>query len=82
MIRGSLIPMIIGKALRLEHSAARDAEAITLMSADIEGIEVGVEVIHETWASIIELGIGLYLLQRQIGAACFFVVIPMISKQH
>ncbi|KAM0815312.1 putative ABC multidrug transporter [Seiridium cardinale] len=78
MIRGGLVAMIFDKTMRLDHSMAKDSEAITLMSADIEGIEPGVELIHEIWASVVELGIGLYLLQRQIGPACFFVVIPAI----
>ncbi|KAK9426251.1 putative ABC multidrug transporter [Seiridium unicorne] len=78
IIRGGLVAMIFDKTMRLDHSMAKDSEAITLMSADIEGIEPGVELIHEIWASVVELGIGLYLLQRQIGAACFFVVIPAI----
>ncbi|KAK6086716.1 hypothetical protein SCUP234_02236 [Seiridium cupressi] len=78
MIRGGLVAMIFDKTMRLDYSMAKDSEAITLMSADIEGIEPGVELIHEIWASVVELGIGLYLLQRQIGTACFFVVIPAI----
>ncbi|KAI0005802.1 P-loop containing nucleoside triphosphate hydrolase protein [Xylariaceae sp. FL0662B] len=78
MVRGSLVAMIVDNTLRLDHHTAKDNEAITLMSSDIEGIEPGVQLIHEIWASVVELGIGLYLLQRHIGAACFFVVIPTI----
>ncbi|KAK1991372.1 putative multidrug resistance protein MDR [Colletotrichum falcatum] len=78
MIRGSLVVLIFEKTLRLNASTARDNEAVTLMSADIEGIEPGVELIHEIWASIVELGVAMYLLERKVGAACLFVVIPAV----
>ncbi|KAH0593670.1 hypothetical protein MHUMG1_08420 [Metarhizium humberi] len=38
MFRGSLITIIFGKTLRLSASAVHDAEAITLMSADVDRI--------------------------------------------
>ncbi|KAF6835949.1 ABC multidrug transporter [Colletotrichum plurivorum] len=78
MIRGSLVALIFEKTMSLDASTARDNEAVTLMSADIEGIEPGVELIHEIWASVVELGVALYLLQRKVGAACFFVAIPAV----
>jgi len=80
MIRGGLVALIFEKTLGIEEAKARDGDAVSLMSADIEGIEPGIELIHEIWASVIELGIALYLLQMQVGAACFLVVIPAAGK--
>jgi len=53
---------------------------VTLMSTDIDGIATGLREIHEVWAAIIELGIGVYLLARQIGAACFLIIIPAVCE--
>ena len=80
MIRGGLVALIFEKTLGIEEAKARDGDAVSLMSADIEGIEPGIELIHEIWANVIELGIALYLLQMQVGAACFLVVIPAAGK--
>ena len=80
MIRGALVALIFEKTLGLEAAKAREGDAVSLMSADIEGIEPGIELIHEIWASVIELAIALYLLQIQVGAACFFVVIPAVGR--
>lgn len=30
------------------------------------------------WASFIELGLGVFLLQRQVGAACFLLLVPAV----
>lgn len=39
------------------------------MSADVERIAVGLRSLHEVWANPIEVGVGIWLLQRQIGLA-------------
>ncbi|KAI8160337.1 ABC transporter atnG [Colletotrichum sp. SAR 10_70] len=48
------------------------------MSTDIDAIASGVKDLHEIWASVLELGIAVYLLNLQIGAACFVVMIPAV----
>lgn len=69
MFRGSLIALIFDKTLRISSSAISDAEAITLMSADIDRIGSNMQVMHETYASIIELALCLWLLYRLLGVA-------------
>ncbi|KAJ6446709.1 Canalicular multispecific organic anion transporter 2 [Purpureocillium lavendulum] len=69
MFRGSLIAMIFDKTLRIDSSAVQDAEAITLMSADIDRIASSMPLIHELYGSFIETGIALYLLYRLLGLA-------------
>ncbi len=39
------------------------------MSTDVERIRIGFLFMHECWSNPIEVGIGLWLLQRQLGAA-------------
>ena len=50
------------------------------MSTDIDFICQAFQNIHELWANVIEIGIAMYLLWRQVGAPCFFVAIPAIRK--
>ncbi|GJN77161.1 hypothetical protein PLIIFM63780_000650 [Purpureocillium lilacinum] len=75
MFRGSLIAMIFDKTLRIDSSAVKDAEAITLMSADIDRIASSMPLIHELYASFIETGVALYLLYRLLGLA---IVAPIV----
>jgi hypothetical protein len=44
------------------------------MSTDIERIAGGVTQVHETWASIVELAIAIWLIERQLGVA---VLVPV-----
>lgn len=70
MARGGLISMLYRKTADLSITSADPAASMVLMSADVERITTGWQTIHELWASIIELGIAIYLLERQLGAAC------------
>ncbi|CEJ83028.1 hypothetical protein VHEMI03060 [[Torrubiella] hemipterigena] len=49
---------------------------MTLIGADVERIcDMWKFIITDTWASILQLGIGIWLLQRQLGAVCIAPVI-------
>lgn len=80
MVRGALIPHIVGKTLALPYSIAKESAAATLMSTDIEGISTGIANFHELWGSAIQVGISLYVLSTIIDEAAFLVVLPVIGK--
>ncbi|KFA71226.1 hypothetical protein S40288_03837 [Stachybotrys chartarum IBT 40288] len=70
MVRGQLISLLYKKATDLSITAVDPTASLTLMSADIERIDMGWRTMHEIWANLVEIGIALYLLQRQLGIAC------------
>ena len=80
MARGGLISMMFAKTSSLDSSDFDSAQALTLMSADIERITNGWQTMHEIWASVIEIAIAIYLLERQLGAACAIPIAVAISK--
>ncbi|EKG10418.1 Putative ABC transporter protein [Macrophomina phaseolina MS6] len=69
MLRGSLVAVIYSKTMRIELAATRASEATTLMSADVERIATGLRGMHELWATALEVGLGFWLLYRQVGLA-------------
>jgi hypothetical protein len=66
--------------MRIGVTAANEGVAVTLMSTDIDGIANGIKDMHEIWANVFELGVAVFLLQRQIGGACFLAVIPAVGE--
>ncbi|OAQ96826.1 hypothetical protein LLEC1_02049 [Akanthomyces lecanii] len=84
LFRGSLISVIFDKTLRVSSHAASDAEAMTLMSADIDRIGLSMEDVHELYAGPIELGIALWLLYRLLGvamgASTGFIVVCLVGS--
>ncbi|KAK0391974.1 hypothetical protein NLU13_1472 [Sarocladium strictum] len=77
-LRGGLVSLIFRKSLGLDAATASQGKAVTLMSTYIDSIASGVKELHEIWASVLELGVAVYLLNLQIGAACFVVVVPAV----
>lgn len=78
-MRGSLISLIYDKLLKLNLSVASDSQAITLINADIERIDTGMQQVHEIWANAIQIAFALWILYSQIGAAFTAPLIICIS---
>ncbi|RPA78129.1 putative ABC multidrug transporter [Ascobolus immersus RN42] len=70
MLRGGLVSMLYKKTTDLSMTAVDPVASLTLMSADIERITTGWQYMHEIWANMIEIGVAIYLLERQLGVAC------------
>jgi hypothetical protein len=75
MIRGTLVSAIYQKTTDISITALDDSAAVTLMSTDIDRIELGLRFVHELWASVIQIGVATWLLQREIGLACIAPIV-------
>ncbi|KAH7388905.1 ABC transporter [Cadophora sp. MPI-SDFR-AT-0126] len=79
MVRGGLIGMIYQKITTLKSANINDSAAMTLMGTDVEQIAENLHlIITDLWANILQIGIAIYLLQRQVGAICIAPVILAI----
>ncbi|OHW98638.1 ABC multidrug transporter [Colletotrichum incanum] len=70
--RGSTTALVYRKALRLDLTSPNvsPSGALTLVGTDTETISQGITQLHEVWGGLLEIGIGIYLIYRQLGAAC------------
>lgn len=67
MVKSMLVGLIHDKAIDLPSIAYDNGAATTLMSNDVDHLNLIVEIVHETWAYLLELVIGVFLLAKQIG---------------
>ncbi|KAI0859592.1 putative ABC transporter [Xylaria cubensis] len=67
MTRSALVGLIHDKTMKLPSIAYDTGEATTLMSTDADSLDGIAEMIHEIWAQVIEVLIGIWLLANQIG---------------
>ncbi|KAJ5401745.1 ABC transporter integral membrane type 1 [Penicillium crustosum] len=75
LFRGTMISLIYDRTLALQDGLYAESAALTLMSTDIDGIIEHLENFNDVWARTVEVAIGTWLLQRQVGATC---VVPLI----
>jgi ABC-type bacteriocin/lantibiotic exporter with double-glycine peptidase domain len=80
MLRGGLVSLIYRKTAGVSLRDVDPATSMTLMSADMERIVQGWQTMHEIWANAAEVGIAIYLLERQLGVACVIPVAVSIRK--
>jgi len=82
LIRGSLTSVIYYKALDLDLTSVDDSSTMTLMSVDVERICRMSQGVHQLWANPVELGLAVWLLERQLGVSCIVPVVLALGILH
>ncbi|KUJ15876.1 putative multidrug resistance protein [Mollisia scopiformis] len=75
MFRGAAVGLIYNKTMKLQDGVYNESAAVTLMSTDIDRVASSMVSVHEIWAQLIEVIIGIWLLARQVG---WVSVIPVV----
>ncbi|GAM84988.1 hypothetical protein ANO11243_029910 [Dothideomycetidae sp. 11243] len=71
MVRGSLLTLLYHDTMNKGSSAGIDPTSaeLTLVSADIEKIQMGLQTMHQAWASFVDICLATWLLERHLGLA-------------
>ncbi|KAK7181162.1 ABC transporter [Paraphaeosphaeria sporulosa] len=69
-LRGGLIALIYQQTVDARAVDLGDINGLTLMGTDVERIVLNFLTIHEVWASLMDIIIAIFLLQRQMFLAC------------
>lgn len=67
MTRSALVGLIHDHTMKLASVSYDNSAATTLMSTDADTLEGIAEMVHEIWAQIVEVLIGIWLLAGQVG---------------
>ncbi|RAH71082.1 P-loop containing nucleoside triphosphate hydrolase protein [Aspergillus aculeatinus CBS 121060] len=78
MFRGAAVALVYDHTMVLTDGPRDDSAAVTLMSTDVDMIARSLEQISETWARLVEIAIGIWLLERQLGAVCVAPILVII----
>lgn len=70
-VRGGLISLLYQKTLDLSIAVIDPSASLTLMSSDIERIVAPLQYLHDAWGGLVDLALGMYLLYRNLGSACY-----------
>lgn len=67
MARSILVTEVFIRATKAQIGAGDDSAALTLMSTDIERINVGFRALHDIWASTILVALASWMLYNHLG---------------
>jgi len=76
MSRGATISLVYDRALEIHQGVYDDAAAVTLMSTDASRAANAFSTVLDISVRVIEVGLGLFLLARQVGWIC---VVPLLT---
>jgi ATP-binding cassette subfamily C (CFTR/MRP) protein 1 len=65
--RSAIVGLVHDKTIKSRSLSYDDGESTTLMSTDADSLDGIAEMVHETWAQIIEVMVGIVLLAREVG---------------
>lgn len=83
MVRGGLITLIYRKMMRLPTNDLGESSAVTLMGNDVETLAERLhQVLVESWANTLTVGIAIYLLAIQLGPVCVAPIIMAIGTYN
>ncbi|SMR46130.1 unnamed protein product [Zymoseptoria tritici ST99CH_1E4] len=77
-IRGGLVALIYHRTLQCRVSESGEVTAVSVFGTDIERVVAGAEMLHEVWASLLEVCIASWLLERHIFLA-FLAPLLLVS---
>ncbi|RXG41608.1 hypothetical protein VDGE_02221 [Verticillium dahliae] len=78
MARGCLSAAIYKKTTEAKLANAGEAAAVTLMSTDTDRVIQGFHQLHDFWASPIEVAIGCWFLQRELGTSFIASIVLIV----
>jgi hypothetical protein len=79
MVRGGLVSFIYEQTLGLNSASLSESASLTLMTADVERVGSGMRQMHEVWASIVEVGLALWLLEIHLGVATVAAIVVSLG---
>jgi hypothetical protein len=80
-VRGGLITLIYSKMLKMATADLNESSAVTLMGNDVETLaDLIKNLLIESWANALTVGIATWLLADQLGAVCVAPIVVGICK--
>lgn len=77
-IRTCLVYAVYDKTTRIKLSQTNDADALTIMSTDVETAMEGFDYIHEYWANTIQAAVAAWLLYTRLGAVFAATIVVVL----
>ncbi|KAK9779085.1 putative Multidrug resistance-associated protein [Seiridium cardinale] len=69
-VRAGLISLVYQQTVQARSIDLGDTTGLTLMGTDVDRIVLAFRSLHEVWASLLEMFLAIYLLERQLGVPC------------
>ncbi|PTB37966.1 hypothetical protein M441DRAFT_60292 [Trichoderma asperellum CBS 433.97] len=67
LVRADLSTRIFQQSLKLDRTVISKDSNTTMITADVERVQAGVRKMHDLWANLATVGLGLWLVESRLG---------------
>ena len=79
-LRGGLTALVYQRIVQTRAVDQGEITGVSLMGTDIQRIASSLRLLHEVWASLLDIAIACWLLEQQLYLACIAPIILVIGK--
>ena len=82
IIRSDLSTRIFQQSLKLDRIVVSKDSSTTMITADVERVQMGIRKMHDFWANLAGVGIGLWLIKTQLGPSSLLTLVLIFGKDR
>lgn len=80
MFRGAMVSLIYSRSLDVQAGVHDDSATLTSTSTDVAALTTSLQALCDIWARVIEMSIGIWLLEKQLGWVCVAPLVIVAGK--
>ncbi|KAH6719181.1 P-loop containing nucleoside triphosphate hydrolase protein [Leptodontidium sp. MPI-SDFR-AT-0119] len=81
VIRADLSSRIFQQSLKLDRIVVSKDSSTTMITADVDRVQSGIRKMHDFWANLATIGIGLWLIESRLGASSLLTLAVIVANE-
>lgn len=82
VVRADLSSRIFQQSLQLDRIVLSKDSSTTMITADVERVQEGVRKMHDFWANLATIAIGLWIITVQLGPSSLFSLVLIFGEDR
>lgn len=82
LVRADLSSRIFRQSLKLDRTVISKESSTTLITADVERVQLGVRRMHDFWANLATIGLGLWLIESRLGPSSLLSLALLVGEDR
>jgi hypothetical protein len=75
------VSLIYARSLKIPAGVYDESAATTLINTDVFVLITSLQALCDIWARVIEISVGIWLLERQVGWVCIAPLVLVFGKE-
>jgi ATP-binding cassette subfamily C (CFTR/MRP) protein 1 len=82
VVRADLSTRIFQQSLKLDRIVVSKDSSTTMITADVDRVQSGIRKMHDFWANLATIAIGLWLIDTQLGPSSLLTLALIFGEDR